>query len=289
MPGPARSIEKWRIVENVVAAIERTVRSGEGWKVIQNAGVRKRTSERRRQVDVFLERPGGARIGIDVKAERRPLDIEAVEQLCCKLRKLELDFYVIVSTSGFTEQALEEAREEGVLARRLDELNVSEILKMEVISRRTADVSAVEISFPAGADRPPGEQLLSSKIITDEGSIAVVELAKAHAVASMQSREDAKEGETSVITVNRPPSWKSLLAGGKEWVAPLKLDVTWTLRVQRFPGQLFRNEQGQQIFTAIVPSNGWWQQLTLVTLPNTDGSFRVSVSLGELRSPRRNV
>src|SRR5262245_42198349 len=100
--------ERWRVVENVVAAIQRAI-VGEGWRVIQNAHVKKRGSRRRRQVDVLIEGSCGTRIGMDVKAERRPLDIEVVEQLCCKLRKLELDRSVIVSTSGFTQAAVEEA------------------------------------------------------------------------------------------------------------------------------------------------------------------------------------
>lgn len=237
---------------------------------------------------MFVERPDGARFGIDVKAERRPLDIEAVEQLCCKLRKLELDERVIVSTSGYTGQALEEARKEGVLALRLDELEVSDIFRMEfIISRAPRDLD-IEVVYADGADRAPLEQLTSAYLKFCDRVISLVELAKRSAEKHMASNSSAQERGRYTCRVELQESG-TLVVGDKEWTAPIALNITWSLQVQRIPGRSFRNEKGQHVFTAVLPSDRGGEQLTLVTVPNPEGGFGVSISLADLYPPRSNV
>jgi hypothetical protein len=85
---------KWRLLENVVTAIERSLNTVVGTKVIPNASVPERISGVLRQVDVYVEIPTGPRhlrIGVEVRDESAPLDIVDVEQLVGKLNKLDVD------------------------------------------------------------------------------------------------------------------------------------------------------------------------------------------------------
>lgn len=277
--------ERWRVVENVVAAIQRALVAGEGWQVTQNAYVKKRGSRRRRQVDVLIEDTrGGSRIGIDIKAGRRPLDIEVVEQLCYKLRKLELDRSVIISTSGFTKTAEEEANEEGVLAVRLEELSVSDILQVPYLTLSIPDLD-VEIEFRSGVPRPSRELLASARIATGSNVVLLQDLARKHVMSSTRWKQDQKEGVVLVVH-GEPPSWRSLIAGDKEYAPPAAMRIRWTRRTQEVLGKKFRFA-GREAFTAVVP--GEEQQFTLVTDPNPEGGFRVVVVAGDLVPARRNV
>jgi hypothetical protein len=97
-------LPKWQVVENVVAAIERSHASVPGMRIIQKAVLlQRRGRQYPREVDVLVERPTDDRVertGIDVKNERRPIDVEMLEGLAAKRKKLDLDCYVVVSTSG---------------------------------------------------------------------------------------------------------------------------------------------------------------------------------------------
>jgi hypothetical protein len=139
------NVPKWQVVENVVAALERAQGKASGWHVYQNARVMQRNSSKRRQVDVCVicpSKPREFRVAIDVKDERRPLDIELVEQLCVKGSKLAVDRYVIVSTSGYSAEAFAEAQKNGVVALTLTEGDLSgvfrafqfHILRPEIVS-----------------------------------------------------------------------------------------------------------------------------------------------------------
>src|SRR6185436_13200217 len=105
------------------------------------------------------------------------LDIEVVEQLCCKLRKLELDECIIVSTSGFTTPAREEAMEAKVRTVSLDELEVSPILRVATLDCQFSSVKDIEIVFRLGASRPPSELLMLCKMRIGGDIVSLVDLA----------------------------------------------------------------------------------------------------------------
>ncbi len=116
---------KWKIMENVVAAIERSLNIVPGTKVIPNASVPERISGVPRQLDVYLEIPTGPRtlrVGVEVKDEAAPANLPEIEQLITKLKKLDLDFGCIVSRAGFTEMASDEAKRQGIELRTLAQI-----------------------------------------------------------------------------------------------------------------------------------------------------------------------
>lgn len=86
---------KWKVVENVVAAIERSLTGVQGAKVIANASIQERVSGIPRQVDVCVEIPTGPRVlrvGLEVRDTAAVLDLPDVEQLIAKLKKLDIDY-----------------------------------------------------------------------------------------------------------------------------------------------------------------------------------------------------
>lgn len=108
---------KWKVTENVVAAIERSLNAVQGARVIPNASIRERVSGVYRQVDVYVEIPTGPRVlrvGVEVRDKSAPLDLTEVEQLIAKLKKLDIDYGCVVSRAGFTVTAKEEADRNGI-------------------------------------------------------------------------------------------------------------------------------------------------------------------------------
>jgi len=141
---------RWRVVENVVAAIQQVIGHDAGWTVTQNAAVAQRDSSRRRQVDVYLECPSGPeafRVAIDVKSSGRALDLEEIEQLCAKAGKLQVDRYVIVSVKGYTEAAEEHMRLQGITGMTLQTMDIAAVTKIPQIIHVFAVVLGVVLVY----------------------------------------------------------------------------------------------------------------------------------------------
>lgn len=116
---------KWKVAQNVVAAIERSLNGVQGAKVIANASVQERVSAIARQVDVYVEIPTGPRVlrvGVEVRDKGAALDLPEVEQLIAKLKKLDVDYGCIVSRAGFTANAKAEANRNGIELRTIAEV-----------------------------------------------------------------------------------------------------------------------------------------------------------------------
>jgi hypothetical protein len=118
--------QKWKFVEGVVSAIERSLNTVQGTKIVPNASVPERVGETLRQVDIFVEIPTGPRalrVAIEVRDKQRPLDLPEVEGLVAKLRKLNVDYGCIVSSDGFTASAKEEASRNRIELRTLSDID----------------------------------------------------------------------------------------------------------------------------------------------------------------------
>jgi hypothetical protein len=78
-------------------------------------------AEKARDVDIVVVLAGGtAMIGVEVKDERRPLDVITVEQVAAKLLDMPgLTERFIVSSSGFTKPAIKKAQVHGLRCLRL--------------------------------------------------------------------------------------------------------------------------------------------------------------------------
>jgi hypothetical protein len=105
----ARTTPRWKLLERVAAAIERSVATVDGTVVTPNAKVPERVTGKLRQVDVLVEIPASGRrlrIAMEVRDFATPLSVPQVEGLIAKLAKLDVDKGAIVASSGFAESAL---------------------------------------------------------------------------------------------------------------------------------------------------------------------------------------
>lgn len=120
-------VEHWQFVENVVAAIEAFANGKLPDVAITPKAMipTRHHPEVLREVDVLVCFRAGSRtlrIGVDVKAESRPVDLPLLDGLWAKAEGLELDRYAVVSLSGFTSSARTVYREKGVELVTLEEV-----------------------------------------------------------------------------------------------------------------------------------------------------------------------
>lgn len=121
------SIPHWQLVENVVAAVESFSNGAlPDLRITPKAMVPTRHHpEVRRELDVLVTFRAGSRtirIGVDVKAEKVPVDLPLLEGLWAKAEALDIDRYVVVSLSGFTESAQRVYAAKGVELVRIEEV-----------------------------------------------------------------------------------------------------------------------------------------------------------------------
>jgi hypothetical protein len=265
--------------------------------------VRQRVSRRRRQIDVFLECTSGPTVftvGIDVKDKKRPLGIEQVEQLCAKGRKLEIDRYVIISTSGFAEPASEEARREGVLTGSVERISDSKYFKLTHVTAPVITVQKLDMAFPDGVDGPPVGTTLGRMWVEDDTSCTRCDRLAFVLVGRLMQEEQAEPGsrwpedQTHFVCVQDPDGrWKALYVDGAAWPPPAELHIWWTVKYEETPGVLLRADDGREIFTVITEIDGDYRQLTFIqgaTAAETAGQgSRLIVDMCVLRPPRQNV
>lgn len=290
-----RSRERWRVVESVVAAIERCRGGAAGWDVTQNAMVSERVSKKRRQVDVFIRCPSGDRlfrVGIDVKDESAPLDIEDVEQLCAKGRKLDLDRYVIVSTSGFTSSARDEAGRCGVQLQTMTTFNARTVFAFDTIQVRRFRVHNVMVIYEEGADSPERAELRTAWLETDEACLLLAGVAERSVHQQLCARRELATGVLhEVRLVDSDRVWKALWASEARRDPPAELRAQFEVVVEQVPGEKFFIEGGREAFSAALPvgPGGEYRQVTMIKDPLPGGGFQLVLSTGAIKPQRQNV
>jgi hypothetical protein len=285
------------VVENAVAAIQSAHgRSGE-WTVTQNAMVLERVSRRRRQVDVFLECPSGPavfRVAIDVKDENRAVGIELMEQLCAKGAKLDVDRYVVVSTSGFAGPARREAEQQGVETATIEKSSDTRFFKMEHLTSARVRLQKIDVAFDDATERPPLDIAGRTWIEDDVACTQLARLAEQHVLEHMKGSSEWPEGRTFFICAQDLTGvWKSMYIDGVAWPSPREVHIWWTVEHEDIAGLLLCTDDGREAFTVITEIDGEDRQLTLVQIPVSPGGtskgFRVAVDVRPLWPPRKDV
>jgi hypothetical protein len=286
---------RWRLLEGVVASLERSLATVEGTRVVPNARIPERVSSELRQVDVYLEVPVGVRtlrIGIEVKDEAAPLDLPDVEQLVVKLKKLDVDYGCVVSSSGFTGSALQEAKRNGVEVRTLAEIDRPSwwlasslavlIRRVELVNWQVnfneprlteakamlagVDGSKIDVSFASGA-----AQTLQTWVA-------------AHGVAALERPElsDLIDQETFVQRIDFNDD-DGVVVRCPSGVLPLPTNILAQYRLHVHTEQVGLSvfDAGDNVTAFTGVSNDWQRQVTLVTQLQMDGSRKISVSVGD--------
>lgn len=290
----AYGLPRWKVVENAVAAIQAAHGQSGQWTVTPNAMVRERVSGKRRQVDAFLECPSGPtvfRVAIDVKDKGQPLDIQIVEQLCAKGEKLDVDRYVIVSTSGFAGPARSEAERQGVELATVELASETAFFQLAHLTSRRIVLTKIDLAFDEGVEEPP-LATAGRSWIEDVSSCTRIDR-----FAEIQAMEhDAKggaqpgEGQVLFLCVQDPNmAWKKTVIDGVAWPPPRELHIWWTTEEEDAAGLLLRTDDGREVFTAILKVDGDDRQITLVQNTANPAGSTITVDMRPARPPRKNV
>jgi restriction endonuclease len=296
---------KWKVVENVVAAFERSLIAIVGTKVIPNSSVPERVSGTRRQVDVYIEIPTGnriLRIGVEVRNECVPLDLVQVEQLVAKLGKLDIDRGCIVSTSGFTASGKEEAGRNGVELRTVTEienpdwwlastmrleLDKIELLHFQVNFRPDEIRSATEMLSGIGSAEvkltlPTGESGSLQAFVVAQGPVA----AERPEFVQLQLKD---QDQFSVTIDFSQLNGASLKCSRGPLPMPQSINAIYRIhrRIESVKLSAYEGTQGVNAFTGV--SNGWGKQLTLVAKLQQDGSRSLSFTLDEVKPKKTKI
>jgi hypothetical protein len=299
------STPKWKVVENVVAAIESSLASVPGTKVVRNALVPTRIGGQPRQVDVYIEIPTGPRslrVAIEVRDKTRVLSIEQVEQLCSKLRGLDIDSGCIVTTVGVSKTALAHAEAMGIEIKTVAQVAMPEWWSAADLHVHAQQVELLDhkVNFSSGTDaqfvaekaagaklqdiqmiRPGLESRSLWEVITGEGTKALDHPAFA----------ELKNGEVFNLQVSMSglPEGTHLRFG--DLSLPMFNGFLATYRLHQkdetVPVSVFKHGQNLTAFTGAIPSLK--RQLTLLVEECVDGSRRMSARSGASDPPRTSV
>lgn len=279
----------WRVVENVVAAVERVVGSTGKWEVTQNVMVAQRNRTRRRQVDVLAVCPSGSRsfrVGIDVKAEKKPLDVEMMEQLRAKATDLLVDRYVVISTSGFTDAAREEAERYGIQAVTLKSEAFAKVFAITEMNFSNLKLEAFGVALRDDVERPPDGKVRNPWIELEDRSAMIDVVAGPHVQNYVNANPALADGASRTLRIaDSAGHWKRMHLEGKSYPPPQAIDVKWSVEHTVYTGHTFALEDGSEAFTVVLPMGGVERQLTLVAVPSTKG-HSLTLTLADAAPPR---
>lgn len=294
---------KWKIVENVVAAVERSLITVSGSTVIANAAIPELVSGVSRQVDVCVVIPVGLRvlrIGIEVRDKSEVLDLPEIEQLIAKLQKLDIDARCIVSVSGFTATARDEAVRNGVELRQITQidnpewwlasempmdLRQVELLQWQV-NFRPEEIESVR-PLTAGVD---GTELLLTLANGESGSLFQFVSAQGPRAIDDSKLAHLSDQDTFTATIDFSDMGGAKLTCPRGSL-PLPQSVYALYRLHKRTESVklaaFAAGEGINAFSGL--SAGWGKQVTLVTKLQPDGGRSLSFAADDPGAPKTTM
>jgi hypothetical protein len=276
------------VLEGVVTAIERSLNHVPGTKVVPNAKVPVRGSTRRRQVDVLVEIPTGPRalrVGVEVRCYKKPLDVTHIEQLGAKLAKLDLDRGCVVSASGFSEEAQEEAVRNNLETRSVEQVGLPDWWQATTVHFQYPKLLTCRLDYsPDIADSlsPIIEEVGINDLLVitpSDPPCSIHSLVDRSVTGKLQITERQEHDMVEArIHMDLPEGSCLRLPSGADVPLPLSIYVVFEICVESSPVTAFRVNQQVNAFTTVVLSN---KQLTMVTERQPDGSLKVGASIGD--------
>ena len=293
--------KKWKIVEGVVEAIELALNRSPGSRVVRNAAVPVRNGSATRQVDVVVEIPAGnrtIRVGIEVKNHKQKLNITHLEQLSCKLRKLELDRQCVVSTSGFTGPAIEEALRVGL------ELHVLEqnadiqwwLFSTCPVFQNAVEILAHEIDIQVGEEeRRLGNQAPIERITIHQpnGACATLKaLLLSEGIKALGRPEVRELSDQEVFRITIVPAFPEgtiFKYNEFHFEPPLKMEADYRIHrnVESVALEKYAYEEGVHVFSGHSSLLG--QQVSFVSTEQPAGGRHLRMVLSEGRNQQTRL
>lgn len=294
---------KWKMVENVVAAIERSLNQVPGTKVIPNASVLERVSSVPRQVDVYLEIPTGPRtlrIGVEVRDEAATADLPEIEQLITKLKKLDLDYGCIVSSAGFTRTATDEAKRNGIELRTVAQIESPNwwLQTAMALYLRQVELLHLQVNF-SHEELESAQAMLASTDAVDlvltlpngqSGTLS--DYIKGQGIEAINRPEllNLKDQDTFAINLVFEDFEGATLVcpqGGLPMPQSVHALYRYHERIESVKLTAYEGPEGINAFTGI--SNTWGKQLTVVAKLQPDGSRTLSFTMDDPRPSKTAI
>jgi hypothetical protein len=292
-----RRLPRWRVIENVVAAIERSVVGIPGAVVTANVSIREVITGTPRQVDVLVEVPTGnrvLRVGVEVRDRTSPADLPDVEQLVEKLGKLELDRRCIVSRSGFTADAAEAARMKGIETRTIAAIERPNWWQVSHFTwqTRSLEVLSARVDFADSDDLVRALDVLggfdaTSIVVADEQGVPAPLLGVLQSAmqAELSSAVDVTDGQTITFDLDlRPLADRQWASSKGDLPAPARVvcEVRVHVDVEAVELTAFAGPDGVTAFAGVSATLG--RQVTIVAVEGPDGGHRLSVTMDSPKS-----
>lgn len=293
---------KWKVVENVVTAIERSLNTVEGAKVIPNASIRERVSNIARQVDAYVEIPTGPRVlrvGVEVRDESVAVDLPEIEQLITKLKKLDVDYGCVVSRAGFTSTAQAEADRNGIETRTIAQVENPEWWLPTSITIRHNQVELVHVQI----NFRPKELSLVSPLLTGatatdlDLTLESGESVRFHDFVAAQGTREINRPELSglkdedqfVLTIDFRQLPGTLRSQRGDLPMPQDVYALYRFhqRTELVKLAAYEGPEGINAFTGV--SSALKKQLTFVTTPNADGTRRISIVMDDPKPSKTEI
>lgn len=304
---------RWQVVENVVAAVEAYYSRSQADVVITKKAMLPHDDDpsRMREVDVLVRASVGRRVmrvGIDVKDEGNPLDVTKVEQLIGKASKLRksIDRFCIVSTSGYTRTAKEDADRAGVEAFTLHDICESPDPDGWKFSRVRTIWSPVHIRLPDEQYTPlsPVAKLFDRAQVETQAILAEHEdgsleplAARLGPIGRRYLEANPAAGSSGGFSVRFSPGdhgWTRLKAGSQVVCVPDFFEVEYRARtvVSEFPSERrlrFLDALGVDATAATWRSGENDIQATCVKEKLGENHWRMLIEVGPARPPRTKI
>jgi hypothetical protein len=296
------NVSNWQVVENVVAAIENARNRHPGMKVTQRAQLPRIPKPGEfRDVDVLVEFPVGGRmmtIAVEVKAKKRPVSIEQMGSLVDLRRDIAVDRFCVVSLAGFTRGARSKAEEANI----------------EITTLSQLESSGIFAGPPEATVRKTGGELISVRFLFGEEVLCRDGDRLRVALADLRHDDVILIDSTGSVTL---PIFLTAMIHeqGQELLAQLqhgavfpfavdlrqRVGLTMSIKGQMLPGPEFlevvaklskttetvpehRYQLGDiQIATSAMNIRGETEQVSLVSVPQSDGTTQLVLSRGPIK------
>lgn len=290
-------IPHWQFVENVVAAIESFSNGKLADLVITPkamVAVRHHPGVRR-ELDVLVSFRAGKRtmrIGVDVKAEKDPVDLPLLEGLWAKAETLDIDRYAVVSLSGFTGSARTVYSAKGVELVTLEEVGSLEwagLTHTEFTNQLfefTAMLVGPDPAHPSPSDATVGRACSWTVSVRGREPIRWLDyLAKDVERITAFKADDVPEGRSADynVHIDFDTDVRPLLTIFDEGVpvhtpAFVKVSGYFHWNTASYPVVKFRTDRGEEVVSSVIEvpgANVDLVQMSLTMAPSPDGTGTV--------------
>jgi hypothetical protein len=305
MPKHDKRIPGWQVVENVVAALQKSSVQVPGLRVTQRAQLpRINDPTTTRDVDVLVEVSGPQRpirTCIEVKNKKRPLTIEQVGCVTDLARDVEHDHFCIVSTSGFSRAARTKAAENNIQLVTLEEFERSDFWaypRTTSLVKTGGHLLHTSLEFSEHDKATHGSQIEDAlrgacpdeTILEDAtGSVTLTIFLSAmfnvHLQRGGQRPNDGQVVSFAIDMSNR--SGTSMLVRGVRLPGPtvITCEFRFERTITEVPERRFRLG-AVELVTAEMELFDRSEQVSLAKVPQPDGSTQIVMSRGPAKPPK---